>query len=94
MVVWNRTAASYNARPRGTDVTAVLRHGRRVHVFVEHAIGSLQRPMSDAALAAKFAAQSDPVLGAARTAQLIAACQSLGRLTRVRELTALATPLD
>ena len=36
------------------DVTAVLNDGRRVHVFVEHAIGSLQRPMSDAALEAKF----------------------------------------
>ncbi|HET7525290.1 MAG TPA: MmgE/PrpD family protein, partial [Burkholderiaceae bacterium] len=32
------------------DVTAVLVDGRREHVFVEHAIGSLQRPMSDAEL--------------------------------------------
>ena len=74
------------------DVTAVLRDGRRVHVFVDHAIGSLQRPMSDAALADKFAAQSEPILGAARTAQLIAACRSLGTMADVRELTALATP--
>ena len=74
------------------DVTAVLRDGRRVHVSVEHAIGSLQRPMSDAALADKFAAQSEPILGAARTAQLIAACRSLGTMADVRELTALATP--
>lgn len=72
------------------DVTAVLRDGQRVHVFVEHAIGSLQRPMSDAALAAKFAAQSNPILGAARTADLIAACRQLGALADVRELTALA----
>ncbi len=72
------------------DVTAVLRDGQRVHVFVEHAIGSLQRPMSDAALAAKFAAQSNPILGAARTADLIAACGQLGALADVRELTALA----
>ena len=74
------------------DVTAVLRDGRRVHVWVEHAIGSLQRPMSDAALEAKFAAQSEPILGAARTAALIAACRHLGTLTNLRELTALATP--
>ena len=32
------------------DVTAVLADGRRVHVFVEHAIGSLQNPMTDANL--------------------------------------------
>ena len=74
------------------DVTAVLRDGRRVHVFVEHAIGSLQRPMSDAALDAKFAAQSDPILGGARTSELIAACRRLGALADVRELTALAHP--
>jgi hypothetical protein len=74
------------------DVTAVGRDGQRVHAFVAHAIGSLQRPMSDAALEAKFAAQSDPILGAARTVDLIAACRRVGTLTNVSELTALATP--
>jgi len=74
------------------DVTAVLRDGRRVHVFVEHAIGSLQRPMSDAALEAKFTTQAEPILGAARSAQLVAACRQLGALDDVRALTALATP--
>lgn len=74
------------------DVTAVLRDGRRVHVFVEHAIGSLQRPMSDAALDAKFAAQSDPILGATRSAELIAACRRVGELPDVRALCALARP--
>jgi 2-methylcitrate dehydratase PrpD len=74
------------------DMTAVLRDGRRVHVFVEHAIGSLHRPMSDAALDAKFHSQSDEVLGAARSSELIAACWKLGELADVRELTALARP--
>ncbi len=74
------------------DVTAVLRDGRRVHVFVEHAIGSLQRPMTDAALDAKFAAQAEPVLGTAPTAALIAACHRLATIADVRELTALARP--
>jgi 2-methylcitrate dehydratase PrpD len=74
------------------DVTAVLRDGRRVHVFVEHAIGSLQRPMSDAALERKFSDQAVPVMGETRTAALIAACWRLGDMPDVRELTALATP--
>ena len=74
------------------DMTAVLHDGRRVHVFVEHAIGSLHRPMSDAALDAKFHSQSDEVLGAARSSELIAACWNLGELADVRELTALARP--
>jgi 2-methylcitrate dehydratase PrpD len=74
------------------DVTAVLRDGRRVHVFVEHAIGSLQRPLSDAALDAKFSAQAEPILGAARTAELIEACRRLGELPDVCTLSALAVP--
>jgi 2-methylcitrate dehydratase PrpD len=74
------------------DVTAVLRDGRRVHVFVEHAIGSLQRPMSDAALEAKFHGLSDPVLGAAKTKQLIAACWQVGGAADLQALAALARP--
>jgi 2-methylcitrate dehydratase PrpD len=60
------------------DVTAVLKDGRREHVFVEHAIGSLQRPLSDAALEGKFRTMADPVLGATRAAALVAACRDLG----------------
>lgn len=74
------------------DVTAVLRDGRRVHVFVEHAIGSLQRPMSDAALEAKFRSLAEPVLGAARTAQLAQAAWQIADAAGVGALAALARP--
>ena len=74
------------------DVTAVLLDGRRVHVFVEHAIGSLQNPMSDAQLDAKFHGLSDPVLGADKTTDLIAACWSVSQAGDVRELAALTQP--
>ncbi|MGC1175009.1 MmgE/PrpD family protein [Polaromonas sp.] len=74
------------------DVTAVLTNGRRVHVFVEHAIGSLQNPMTDAMLEAKFHGLSDAVLGAARTAELIQACWTVGKAADLRTLTALARP--
>jgi 2-methylcitrate dehydratase PrpD len=69
------------------DVTAVLKDGRRVHVFVEHAIGSLQRPLSDAALAAKFSDQSTPIIGATATQALIDACWNLGNSPNVQALT-------
>jgi len=72
------------------DVTAVLSDGRRVHVFVEHAIGSLANPMSDAQLEAKFRGMADGVLGPARCSELIAACWSVSHATDVRSLTALA----
>jgi 2-methylcitrate dehydratase PrpD len=72
------------------DATAILKDGRRIHVFVEHAIGSLERPMSDADLEAKFHGLADPVLGAARAKQLIAACWGLGKAADLRALAALA----
>jgi 2-methylcitrate dehydratase PrpD len=72
------------------DVTAVLRDGRRVHIFVEHAIGSLENPMSDAQLDAKFHALADGVLGASPSSELLAACRNLAQLPDVRALTALA----
>jgi 2-methylcitrate dehydratase PrpD len=74
------------------DVTAVLKDGRREHVFVAHAIGSTQRPMSDAALCAKFHGLSDGILGAARSEELIVACWGLAGAIEIRTLTALARP--
>ncbi len=72
------------------DVTAFLKDGRQVHVFIKHAIGSLQNPMTDANLETKFHDLADPVLGSGRSAELIAACWKLGDLADVRALTALS----
>lgn len=74
------------------DVTATLTDGRQVHVFVEHAIGSLQRPMSDTDLAAKFAQQAAPVIGEQRSRDLMDACWSLGQATDLRRMAGLAVP--
>ena len=74
------------------DVTAVLRDGRRIHVFVEHAIGSLQNPMGDAQLEGKFHGLSDPVLGAERSSRLLQACWTVGQAADVRGLARLARP--
>jgi 2-methylcitrate dehydratase PrpD len=74
------------------DVTAYLADGQKVHVFVEHAIGSLQKPMTDGMLEAKFSQLAEPVIGAGKTQQLIAACWGLGSAKDVRALAALARP--
>ncbi|OZI26471.1 2-methylcitrate dehydratase [Bordetella genomosp. 9] len=68
------------------DAVATLKDGSKVHIFVEHAIGSLQRPMSDADLEAKFSGMADQVLGAEQTRQLIAACWDLGNAPDVRKV--------
>ncbi len=74
------------------DVTAVMKDGRREHVFVEHAIGSLERPMTDADLEGKFRSLAEPVIGAARAGRLIAACRGLGAAPGVAGLVAAARP--
>ena len=74
------------------DVTAVLNDGRRVHVFVEHAIGSLQNPMTDAMLEGKFSGMANEVIGAQRTTALMAAAWQIGKAPDVAALAALAAP--
>ncbi len=56
------------------DVTVTCTDGRTLHAFVPHAIGSRERPMSDADLARKFHGLVDPVLGVDRAARLIEQC--------------------
>jgi len=74
------------------DVTAVLTDGRRMHLFVQDAIGSMQRPLSDTMLDAKFHQLADPVLGAARCTELVAACRAVGSAPDLRALAALCQP--
>ena len=74
------------------DITAVLTDGRRVHLRVEHAIGSLQNPMTDAQLEAKFHGLSDAVLGAAQTSELFRAAWALGSASTTQALLALSSP--
>jgi 2-methylcitrate dehydratase PrpD len=74
------------------DVTALLKDGRREHVFVKHAIGSLERPMSDRDLEGKFHTLADPVIGKAKADALIDACWKLGDAKDVRQLTETARP--
>ncbi|HTQ73599.1 MAG TPA: MmgE/PrpD family protein [Burkholderiales bacterium] len=74
------------------DVTVTRNDGRTHQVLVGHAIGSLERPMSDADLARKFHGLVDPALGAARADSLIAQCMGLAQAPDVRALVAAARP--
>jgi 2-methylcitrate dehydratase PrpD len=76
------------------DVTVTTRDGRKLHVLVEHAIGSLQRPMSDADLDRKFHGLVDPVLGTARADDLIAQFARLAQAKDVRAIVAAAREGD
>ncbi len=74
------------------DVTAILKGGRRMHVFVEHAIGSLERPMSDRDLEAKLRSMADEVIGSKKANALIEACWTLGAAKDVRAVAERAMP--
>jgi len=75
-----------------TVVQLVRRDGRALHVFVEHCVGSLERPLDDAGLERKFHGLVDPVLGAQQADALIKSCATLGDCANLAELTALTTP--
>jgi len=74
------------------DVTAILKDGRKVHVFVEHAIGSLERPMGDKDLEAKFHSLVDAVIGKTKADSLAEACWTLAAAKDVHGLVDKATP--
>jgi 2-methylcitrate dehydratase PrpD len=57
------------------DVTLTTTGGRTLHLFVEHAIGSLKRPLSDQELDAKARDLCEPVLGSKGAKRLIEACR-------------------
>jgi 2-methylcitrate dehydratase PrpD len=73
------------------DVTVLTTDGRSLHLFVEHAIGSLERPMSEAQLKAKFVDQSAPVIGAERANQAWLVARNLAQQADLTPLLAAAT---
>jgi 2-methylcitrate dehydratase PrpD len=73
------------------DLTIRTTDGRELHLYVEHAIGSLERPMSDAQLRAKFAGQSEPVLGVDKTARAWTLAMDIGQCPGLGEFFAATT---
>ncbi|MBB3949912.1 MmgE/PrpD family protein [Aureimonas jatrophae] len=54
-------------------IAVTLEDGERIELHVEHAIGSLERPLSDEAITEKFRRQAEPVVGADTAARAIEA---------------------
>lgn len=73
------------------DITIQTVKGATLHVFVEHAIGSLERPMSDEQLKAKFLDQSTPILGAEKAQKAWTISRQLANCKDLTELLAAAT---
>jgi 2-methylcitrate dehydratase PrpD len=73
------------------DIIIRMRDGRDLSLFVEHAIGSVERPMSDAQLRAKFIGQSEPVLGPQKAARAWTTAMAISQYADLREFFAAAT---
>ena len=68
------------------EATIICHDGRSFTHRVDHALGSLERPMSDRDLDAKFDALVEPVLGADKSALLRQACWSLAEADTLQAL--------
>ena len=73
--------------------TIVLKDGRRLDKFIEHVVGSVERPMSDRDLEAKFLGLAEGVLPESQTRTLIARCWEVETLRSAAELATAARPL-
>ena len=76
-----------------TRVTICTKDGRTLEKFVEHAIGSLDRPMSDADLEAKFRGLAKGILDPAQTDRLIRLCWDVGSLEDAGEIARASVPV-
>ena len=74
------------------DLTIETTDGRTLHVFIEHAIGSVERPMSDEQLKAKFVDQGAPVIGQEKAEQAFALAMRLADCADAQELLRAARP--
>jgi 2-methylcitrate dehydratase PrpD len=79
-----------NVPPDAAGIDITLRDGRHLRLYVPHAIGSIERPMTDAALEKKFAGLVEGILPPGRTRRLIDLCWNLEALTDVAEVARLA----
>ena len=73
-------------------ITIRLHDGRVLERFIEHAVGSKARPMSDAALEAKFRGLADGVLSNDETDRLIELCWKIETVGDVADLARAAVP--
>ena len=88
----DRVTATIDAAmaPDACRITIITTDGRRHEKFVEHAIGSIARPMTNQDLEAKFEDLVTPILGADRCAQLLQACWNTERCENIVDIAKLS----
>ena len=67
-------------KPEQVDLTIVLKDGRKLHKYIEHAIGSIEVPMTDSALETKFSDLAEGILPASQIRRLLDVCRGVEKL--------------
>jgi len=67
-------------------ITVTLRNGDRPSMFVEHAVGSVENPMSDRMIEDKFRGQAEGILAADRARAITDLCWRADELADAGEI--------
>jgi 2-methylcitrate dehydratase PrpD len=79
-------------KPEQVDMSVILKDGRKVHKYIEHAIGSREAPMTDANLETKFVDLAEGILSTPQIHQLIDLCWGLEKLSNAATIATAAIP--
>jgi 2-methylcitrate dehydratase PrpD len=72
--------------PAQVDMKIVLKDGRTLNRHIEHAIGSVEMPMTDKQLETKFADLADGIIPAAAISRVMEACWNVESLSSAAEI--------
>jgi 2-methylcitrate dehydratase PrpD len=73
-------------KPEQVDLTIVLKDGRKLNRYIEHAIGSVEVPMTDKQLETKFSDLADGIIPAAMIRRVMDACWNVEGLANAAEI--------
>lgn len=80
------TIVDPSIKPEQVDMTITLKDGRKLHKFIEHAIGSTQVPMTNQQLETKFADLADGILPPSQVRMLIDKCWHVEELSDASDI--------
>lgn len=73
-------------KPQQVDMTIVLKDGRQLHQYIQHAIGSVEVPMTDEQLEAKFSDLAEGILPRQQTRALMDTCWQVEQLADASQI--------
>jgi 2-methylcitrate dehydratase PrpD len=79
-------------KPEQVDMSVTLKDGRKLHKYIEHAIGSREVPMTNANLETKFVGLAEGILATEQIRELIDLCLGVEKLSNAAAIAKAAVP--